>query len=199
MPFETIGYHTCDDTEDIDKIERDVPFRSKWKEVTDPKNPPKQPFLSEGFYFWEQDLESAHWWGQAHCDNKYVVFRYNISIEDPHFLDLIGSVADKRRFLTMAQTAIDRGASGYADAKKVPIGEVLAFIRGLMKERFLYQGVRAMDDTRAQGGGKVNRRPFASWKNTAVADDPQFILCLFSFSGQTLYGRTVLHPSTYVI
>ncbi len=199
MPFETIGYHTCDDTEDIDKMERDAPFRSRWKRVTDFKNPPRQPFLSEGFYFWEQDLESAHWWGQTHCNNKYVVFRYNISIADGRFLDLIGNVLDKRRLHAMAQIAISGGLSGYSDAKEVPYGEVLTFVRALMKERFPYDAVRGTNDGRGQGGGSINRRPFASYSNTTMIDNQQFILCLFRFSAQTLYGQTVLYPSSYVI
>lgn len=199
MPFETIGYHTCDDTEDIDKIERGAPFRSKWKKVVDPKNPPKQPFLSEGFYFWEEDLDSAHWWGRTHCHNKYVVFRYKISVESARFLDLIGSIPDKRQFLKMTEMALSGGLSGYSNAKNMPVGEVLAFIRALLKDRFPYDGVRAMDNERSQGGGKINYRPFATWSNKGTADNPQFILCLFKFSEQTLQERTVLYPTSYVV
>ena len=199
MRFETIGYHACRDNEDIDKTERDAPFKSKWKRGDDPKKVLHQPFLSEGYYFWEQDIESAHWWGNICYADKYVVFKYDISLDRERLLDLAGSPIDKKRLVTMAAQAIQQGIVGYSDPKEIPAGEVLTFVRNLMKDRFPYQAVRSVDNERSQGGGRVNLRPFAAWTNRSVPDDPQFILCLFNFSAQTLHNQTVMHPEIYVI
>ena len=200
MDFETVVYHTCKDTGDIDRIERNAPFRSKWKSGSDPLNPPKQPFLSEGFYFWEEDEPSAHWWGKMHYNPEYVVFRYNVTIDQSLILDLIGNPRDKKRLVQMASVVVSRGNPGHTDASKIPIGVVLDFMRDYSGTNFPYQGVRALDINRGQGGGAIIGRPFAAHDpHRVLPDNPQFILCLFKFSNHTLQDRTVTHPEHYCL
>jgi len=56
----------------------------------------KPPFAGDGYYFWEDSIEAADWWGMVHYTNrqkKYRVFRINIELlyDDNIFFDLIGS------------------------------------------------------------------------------------------------------------
>jgi len=54
------------------------------------------PFAGEGFYFWEDNIDAAEWWGDVHYKkygNEYRIFRIDLSFkyDDNTFLDLIGN------------------------------------------------------------------------------------------------------------
>lgn len=54
----------------------------------------KTPFLGEGYYFWDYNLEYAKIWGKNHYANNFYICQSDISIEnsdDSLFLDLAGN------------------------------------------------------------------------------------------------------------
>lgn len=56
----------------------------------------KPPFAGDGYYFWDDSIEAAEWWGAVHYASrkkKYRVFRINVELryDDNSFFDLIGS------------------------------------------------------------------------------------------------------------
>jgi len=53
-----------------------------------------KPFLGQGYYFWDFNLEYAKVWGKNHYSNKYYVCESDIDVDhekDGFFLDLAGN------------------------------------------------------------------------------------------------------------
>ena len=72
-----------------------------------PKKMP--PFAGEGYYFWEDNIDAAEWWGGVHYINKgkdYRIFRIDLTFnyEDNSFLDLIGS----RQHLKLVEKLVEK-------------------------------------------------------------------------------------------
>lgn len=70
-----------EDRSNIEEIENNGPFICKNKNA----------WLGVGFYFWDSNIESAHWWGKTSCHNNYIICKsqYDYNLED--FFDLVGN------------------------------------------------------------------------------------------------------------
>jgi len=81
--------HTCSKVSGEEQVLKDFPFLSIYEPE---KN--KTPFLGEGYYFWDYNLEYAKVWGKNHYSNDYYICQSDIFIdhdEDGLFLDLAGN------------------------------------------------------------------------------------------------------------
>ena len=94
----TKGHHTCGQfVNDAVAIKR-APFKS----ICD-QSKRKDPFLGEGFYFWDDNIEAARWWGKSHYYGKYTILEYDFTLSGDHFLDLVGCRRDIRILLTLRE------------------------------------------------------------------------------------------------
>lgn len=75
------AYQTLEDRGNRDVVELDGPFECRRDNA----------WLGFGYYFWDTDIEWAHFWGKtAYGDENYFVGNCEISLE--HCFDLVGSV-----------------------------------------------------------------------------------------------------------
>src|SRR5277367_517215 len=92
----SLGHHT------LERTNESVPFRLAAGPVrslmTNADGTPKvnPPFAGEGFYFWEDNLDAAIWWGEKHYVQKgklYRIFGIDLKLEDDGttYLDLVGN------------------------------------------------------------------------------------------------------------
>lgn len=82
-------HHTCSKEGGEAIVLKSFPFPS----IYDPKNE-KKPFLGEGFYFWDFNLEYAKVWGKNHYNNDFYVCESDIDIDHDYesfYLDLAGN------------------------------------------------------------------------------------------------------------
>lgn len=94
--IKTFGHHTIEKTtESVATRLKIGPVKST---VLDENGMTKEkpPFAGDGYYFWEDNLPAADWWGSVHYVDKgkqYRIFRVNIELryDDNSLLDLIGS------------------------------------------------------------------------------------------------------------
>jgi hypothetical protein len=89
IPLNFIVHHTCSKEGGSNFVLSNLPFLSKYKPSED-----KKPFLGEGFYFWEYNVDYAKVWGKRHYDNRFYVCEAEIEINhelDGFYLDLAGS------------------------------------------------------------------------------------------------------------
>lgn len=49
-------------------------------------------WLGHGYYFWEDSLRPAKYWGKLFCDNKYIVCGGLLDINEKNCLDFIGNI-----------------------------------------------------------------------------------------------------------
>lgn len=79
--------HTCKTGHDA-YILQNAPFKAVKKKSPN-GGPIKIPFLGEGYYFWEENIDAAIRWGKKHYDNKYSIVEYiDVNILDDELLNL---------------------------------------------------------------------------------------------------------------
>lgn len=81
-----IGYHTLENRGNAEKIELDGPIAAKKLE---------KAWLGPGYYFWDRDVDWAHFWGMSLYGVRYYIFRAEI-IFDAMCFDLHGNPEHKK-------------------------------------------------------------------------------------------------------
>lgn len=56
------------------------------------------PWLGNGYYFWDGFIELAHWWGNKHYAGNYIICQANLNFEDSEYYDLVGNTFHLRCF-----------------------------------------------------------------------------------------------------
>lgn len=69
----------------------------------------RPPFAGEGYYFWEDNIDAAEWWGHVRYIQKkkeYRIFRIDLTLryDDMSFFDLIGN----RQHLKLLQKMVEK-------------------------------------------------------------------------------------------
>ncbi len=80
----TIGHHTCQKSTEVYLL-TNAPFKSCRSSENDTVC---YPYLGEGYYFWDNNLKSAEWWGKTHYNNSYSIIKIDLVLEGEDFLDL---------------------------------------------------------------------------------------------------------------
>ena len=94
-------------------------------------------WLSSGYYFWEESIESAKYWGERCCNDSYIVTKALYDITDENFFDLLGNVKHVKEFADVVKKMID---NGYLKRTST-VGHVLKFMRDHLD--FKYSSCRA--------------------------------------------------------
>ncbi|MDR1090505.1 MAG: hypothetical protein LBL79_05450 [Prevotella sp.] len=74
-------YHTVEDRGDPEHIENYGPFKCKRKDA----------WLGDGYYFWENYIDNAHWWGKHSYNDNYVICYTESDYKQNDCLDLTNS------------------------------------------------------------------------------------------------------------
>lgn len=77
-------HHTCKRDRGSVFVLQNAPFLAK-----DDERNRKFQFLGSGYYFWEDDIDQAHYWGSVHWGrNNYFIVKFDCEIDDNDLLDL---------------------------------------------------------------------------------------------------------------
>lgn len=166
----TIGHHACKSA-DNKYLLNNAPFRSEYTETTEEG---KEPFLGEGYYMWDYNLETAHWWGRNHYNNKYAILSYPLTLSGEKFLDLVGSRQDMEIFKTlMDKVNSKQGCTGFGIAKSIRMLEILNAMcsRGGV---FDYKIIRAVDITENAASEIYG---FAGKRDSKTNLNPKILIC----------------------
>jgi len=135
------------------------------------------PFLGEGFYYWEENIDAAHSWGKRHYKNEYNVVEYIDSvISRDETLDFLN-----RRDLKYFKELIEIYKNKRPESKKWFIANWIEFFKKLQKinqEKFPYIYFRADEnhpDIRMNDEMKAKTEFNYSGYYTFL--DPLIILC----------------------
>lgn len=168
--LKTIGHHTCKKDGGRVYVLSNAPFLS----VVDPSG--KKPFLGEGFYFWDFDIDQAKSWGQTHYKNNFFVFQANLNIDDEILLDLAGN---RQQMVYFAQL-IERFKRNHINVEQWKIGAFIEFLKVFRKKDytiFPFEAVRA-EDYLAAGKSSV-KKYFFNEKNHYTNLNARFVICFF--------------------
>ena len=77
-------HHTCKRDGGSDFVLQNAPFLA-----IDNRESKKYQFLGSGYYFWEDDIKQAHYWGQVHYGkDNYFIVQFLCNIDEDDLLDL---------------------------------------------------------------------------------------------------------------
>ena len=162
--FKTIAHQTLQNKNNIKEVERNGPYPVKEIESS---------FLGAGYYFWDNHLDLAKWWGERHCNNRYYICECDIEVDEFYFLDLVGNRQDQINLNEL----IDR-----LNISHLTLGEIMEVLKEIQREQpesqlFPYKAIRALD--------YENKPSFISRKilfkpnnNSYAVLSPMYIICL---------------------
>lgn len=128
----TFGHQTIEKLHPISARIKIGPHKSKGtKEDGSPLKKP--PFAGEGYYFWEDNIEAAEWWGEVRFtkyNKNYYIFKIDVSLryDDNSFLDLIGN----RQHLKFLSKLINRTKTK-VDCQNWKLHNFISYFRILQK------------------------------------------------------------------
>ncbi len=161
----TKGHHTCKKCQEAYVIAK-APFKSCYNKLTH-----NEPYLGDGFYFWDDNLQLAEWWGKKHYRDKYTILEYDLDLHGDHFLDLVGSRQDFMYF----QTLVDR-IRQHPECKNFGVYKCINF---LIKAEQSKQGTFPIRIIRAMDISRIDGMQFADNKRGRMLLDPRIIICFF--------------------
>ena len=62
----------------------------------------KDPWLGNGYYFWDSFIDLAKWWGEVHYGGNYIVTETTAIFNDDAVFDLVGNTDHMRFFAQYA-------------------------------------------------------------------------------------------------
>lgn len=134
-------HHTCNKEGGEEKVLKEHPFLSKY----DPTKGMK-PFLGEGYYFWDFNLDYAKVWGKNHYSNNYFICESDIFVDhkkEGFFLDLAGNRKDLKGFVELLwefNLIHEEGSEG------IDLCYIIDYLRtNCPPEAFPYEVIRSVD------------------------------------------------------
>ena len=181
--FSTIVHHTLQDKENPDYVEGNGPFAVE--NIRD-------AYLGEGYYFWDDHLDLAHWWGEYHCQNNYIICQAEFMIQKSDFCDLVGSRQDQIYFKKCIEEL---------SVHHLPIGAIIGILRKLesrpdKKGVFPYNAVRAVEIQKNSFLQPLFK--FSSKRSGITTLNPKIIICLLKKGEEFLKSFKIIFPNKYI-
>ena len=132
-------HHTCSNVGDKDSVIENVPFLS----IYEPKK--IMPYLGEGYYFWDYNLEYAKVWGEIHYLNHYLIFEceVNIDCDDETYLDLVGN---RKHLVGFVSLLMEFNLIHKEGTKGIDLCYIIEYLRKYCPpEVFPFKIIRAVD------------------------------------------------------
>lgn len=131
-------FQTLEDRQNYDEVERHGPYfcRSHYSDGTLKKGT-KEPWLGEGYYFWDTRIKDAEWWGDTVYSQKgYIVCKTTYDQHSQLLYDLVGNMQQFDEFVRCAE--LIRKARN-VESIKFPV--VLAYLKRCTYN-FKYKAIR---------------------------------------------------------
>lgn len=172
--FVTKGHHVCRKSSKAYLLEH-APFKS----VCQYSDNGSIPYLGEGFYFWDDNIERAHRWGKEHYNGEYVILEYPLEFKGMDYLDLVGSRQDLMKFSLLMERVQKEMDKGQATGERLAVAQCIAFLQKMNKEKagvFPYKAVRVVD-LKSRGNRIVC---FVKNKVGQMPLNPCYIICVYA-------------------
>lgn len=164
-------HHTCKKHKGKIINVEEIPFISLYD-----KEKNKFPFLGTGYYFWDYNEHSSHFWGERHYSNSYYIFEADVNIDeskDGYFLDLVGN----RKHLVYFVELLNKLNLIHPEGTKgIDLCYIIEYLRKLDDEDiFPFKVIRAIDYiSDSITGIKI---AFSEGKKSYTFLNPRFIIC----------------------
>ena len=191
MSKKTIVYQTLKNKDNPEEVERNGPFICKWSNA----------WLGEGYYFWERFINSAHWWGEAHCNNNYFICEATCFKTEENCFDLVGDTEHMEIFSNAIDIMKDQGIIN----EKTTVPRILSYLKDDLK-LFKYEATRAVGYTsigKTKSAKFIKRMLFEPSKTDRPAHfldyKPPIQICFYKKTSMGLNGYSIIFPLEYSI
>lgn len=168
-------YQTISDRGNPDYVEEHGPFICK-----------SHPWLGVGYYFWDNLLTRAHWWGRIHCKNQYMICEAYAIIDDEKYLDLACNMEQLKWFKKCFEVI---------NVKHQGCVKTVSFvIHKLMRDNnFPFQAVRVLSEKCGGDEGEV----FVPHNHSFLNFSPPMQICIYD--KKLIHGYLVVYPEQYAL
>lgn len=130
-------YQTLEDRQNYGEVEEHGPYFCYAQDDNGiPKKGVKEPWLGEGYYFWDTRIADAQWWGNTVYSQKgYIICHTTYDQHSPLLYDLVGDMKNLDEFVACAEFI---KAKLNTDAVSFPV--VLTYMKKLPE--FDYKAIR---------------------------------------------------------
>ena len=130
-------YQTLEDRQNDKEVEENGPFLCQLTDLNGQlKRGIKEPWLGEGYYFWDTRLEDAIWWGNSvYGQSGYIVCQTTYDQHSPLLFDLVGDIGQFDEFIKCADLIMSK-----IKEKFVTFPVVLSFLK--KTNSFNYKAIR---------------------------------------------------------
>jgi hypothetical protein len=185
--LKTIGHHACKLDGGANFVLTNAPFRSV------KNNDGNFPFLGEGYYFWDNNVERAHIWGKQHYHKKYYILQCEIELKGDSFLDLVGNRSDMIQFLYLYHTLSARFNKG----QEWYIGNFIEFLKKLHVRKeyrgvFPWKMIRVVDHIKT-GHPKQNVIRFVCKKGNFTDLSPVIVICIYEINDAIIRSKVLIN------
>lgn len=131
-------YQTLEDRQNYEEVEAHGPYFCQERYSNGfLKRGSKEPWLGEGYYFWDTRIADAHWWGNTVYSQKgYIICKTTYNQHSPLLYDLVGDICQFDDFVKCAELVRkERNLT----TVKFPV--VLAYMKKKLPD-FTYKAIR---------------------------------------------------------
>jgi hypothetical protein len=184
---EFVGHHTCSNKNGKAFVEKNAPFRA----VHDQEGGSHQ-FLGSGYYFWDDNEDVAHHWGNMHYRGAYFVLAARISTPNILLLDLVGNRQDMKYLRDVVEMFRDE----IFPNKEPAIGSVLEFLQKINGQEgyagiFPFKVIRAVDSS-SNNPKFQSPMKFVGTKSNFTMLNPRIIICLIEKKSGFLHSKQLI-------
>lgn len=170
-------HHTCSEKGNPEEIAEQGPFYSDHQEAED-----RFKFLGAGYYFWDDNVSIAHWWGKSRYQRQYFIFEGNIDAKGEWLLDLVGNRGDLHWMRYMLQQLEE------AHEKRFTLSEANELLK--RNNAFPFRVIRAAD---AYFKPRMTRQ-FVPTDEHFINLNPVYIVCTTDINKDLLISFNQKHP-----
>lgn len=180
--IDTCGHHTCEQTHEsvADRTKAEPVLSSIYDEHDKLKNNP--PFAGDGYYFWEDNIDAAEWWGEVRyvdAVKRYRIFRIDLKLryDDKSLIDLIGN----RQHLKLMLAQINK-ARMKTETDGWKLHHFIAYFKRMQLSQpgiFPYKMIR-FNDSRLNF--KIQQPLMLNDSKKRILLNPFYIICVFDLN-----------------
>lgn len=177
-------YQTVKDRNNPDDVELSGPFLCN-----------RNPWLGEGYYFWDTFIDLAHWWGWQGYQGSYMICQASCEDNRDKIFDLLG---DTEHVLEMKayKEVLEKKNPG----QKITVSFIIQHMR--KHSNFDYYAIRASGVDTVNKDIKDlklmnNRIKFKSGNEAYLDLTPPIQICIIDKKGIGLKNYKVIYPDGY--
>lgn len=174
-------YQTVRDDNNPDEVEQIGPFRCV-----------NNPWLGEGYYFWDTFIELAHWWGRQGYENSYMICQASCENDSDKIFDLVGDTEHLSEIRQYKEALEIKNPD-----RKITVPFIIQHMRRHSDFDFCAIRASAIDTVKKDVRLMKNRIIFRIGNTAYLDTTPAIQLCIINKKSIAFKGYKVIFPEEY--